>query len=132
MPTTEDIKVVEGLLNTFTTSDTPFMLLFIISIGFLAFIFLKIVGYIKQLMTSYREEAIVRENRLEQKLEDNTIMFNKTISGFDKTIRDNTKQLSNIASTLKEVQFNFSNLEDKVDNLTDEVNDIKEEKSKKK
>lgn len=146
--TPDDATTINGLIESFSTSDKPFMLLVVVLIFFLFYMASKFMGHIKQEAENrdkqderQREQTESFNQSLREIREDNIRLFSEErlhakerefqlLKHLDK----NTEQIGYIAETLKEVQSSFYNLDAKVDNnfrtLKTEINEIKEEKMK--
>lgn len=143
-----ELNTLQSILDSFTASETPFMILVVVLIFFLFFMAIKFMGHIKH-EAENREKQNERQreqiNSFNQSLkeirEDNAKLFieerlytKEREAQLLKHLDKNTEQIGYIAETLKEVQSSFYNLDAKVENnfrtLKNEINEIKEEKIK--
>lgn len=146
--TPEDLGTIQSMIESFSTSDKPFMILVAVLIGFLFFMAIKFMGHIKQEAENrdkqderQRQQTESFNQSLREIREDNIRLFSEERAHAKEReaqllrhLDKNTEQIGHIAETLKEVQSSFYNLDAKVDNnfrtLTDEINEIKEERLK--
>lgn len=145
---TDELGVVQSMVDSLSSSEKPFMLLTVTLICFLFFIATKFMSHIKQEAENrdkqderQREQIESFNISLREIREDNIRLFSEErlhakereaqlLRHLDK----NTEQIGYIAETLKEVQSSFYNLDAKVENnfhtLKTEINEIKAEKLK--
>ena len=143
---TDDLNAIQTMIESFSTTDRPFMILVVVLIGFLFYMANKFMAHIKiesenrnkqderqqeqaksfnESLKEIREDNIrlLREERLDTKEREAQLL---------KHLNQNTEQIGNIAETLKEVQASFYKLDAKVETkfntLKDEINKIEEGK----
>lgn len=144
----DELTVIDSVLNSFSKSESPFMLLVIILIIFLFFLANKFMTHIREESENrdrqserHREQIESFNQSLREIREDNVKLFieerlytKEREAQLLKHLDKNTEQIGYIAETLKEVQTSFYTLDAKVENnfrtLKNEINEIKEEKQK--
>ncbi|ARO21363.1 hypothetical protein PDK03_06545 [Bacillus cereus group sp. TH204-1LC] len=140
--TPNEIGIVEKILTSITEGDKPFMVLFAIIMLFVIFMSVKVMGYVRSVSDSHKEQITAMNDNMKEQREDHYKMIAEDRLRSDNRERElfvnlekNTQQLEGIATTLKEVQFNFTSLENKVtqnfDYLEKEIESVKEKVSKK-
>ncbi|MGM2632467.1 hypothetical protein [Bacillus cereus group sp. Bce040] len=140
--TPNEIGIVEKILTSITEGDKPFMVLFAIIMLFVIFMSVKVMGYVRSVSDSHKEQITAMNDNMKEQREDHYKMIAEDRLRSDNRERElfvnlekNTQQLEGIATTLKEVQFNFTSLENKVtqnfDYLEKEIESVKETVSKK-
>lgn len=140
--TPNEIGIVEKILTSITEGDKPFMVLFAIIMLFVIFMSVKVMGYVRSVSDSHKEQITAMNDNMKEQREDHYKMIAEDRLRSDNRERElfvnlekNTQQLEGIATTLKEVQFNFTSLENKVtqnfDYLEKEIESVKIKVSKK-
>ncbi|MES9681729.1 hypothetical protein ABWK22_02190 [Gottfriedia acidiceleris] len=134
--TPDQIGIVEKIINGITEGDKPFMLLFCIIMIFVIFMSVKVMGYVRSVSDSHKDQIAAMNENMKEQREDHYKMVAEDRLRSDNRERElfvnlerNTQQLEGIATTLKEVQFNFTSLENKVtqnfDYLEKEIESVK-------
>lgn len=135
--TPEEIGIVERIFVSITEGDKPFMALFLIIMLFVIFMSTKVMGYVRSVSDSHKEQISAMNANMKEQREDHYKMVAEDRVRSDNRERElfvnlekNTQQLEGIATTLKEVQFNFTSLENKVtqnfEYLEREIENVKE------
>ncbi|ANE86640.1 MULTISPECIES: hypothetical protein [Bacillus] len=140
--TPDEIGIIEKIFVSITEGDKPFMVLFAIIMLFVIFMSIKVMGYVRSVSDSHKEQITSMNENMKEQREDHYKMIAEDRLRSDNRERElfvnlekNTQQLKGIATTLKEVQFNFTSLENKVtqnfDYLEKEIESVKIKVSKK-
>lgn len=140
--TPADFSTYNDVINGITQGDKPFMTLFCIIMIFVIFMSIKVMGYVRSVSDSHKEQmTAMTENMKEQRIDHYKMVAEDRVRSDNRekelfiNLEKNTQQLEGIATTLKEVQFNFTSLENKVtqnfEYLEDEIENLKERVIKK-
>ncbi|MFE4029309.1 hypothetical protein ACFX4N_24465 [Priestia sp. YIM B13551] len=135
--TPADFSTYNDVINGITQGDKPFMTLFCIIMIFVIFMSIKVMGYVRSVSDSHKEQmTAMTENMKEQRIDHYKMVAEDRIRSDNRekelfiNLEKNTQQLEGIATTLKEVQFNFTSLESKVTHnfnyLEGEIENLKE------
>lgn len=134
--TPEEYGLLERVFISITEGDKPFMALFAIIMIFVIVMSMKVMGYVRSVSDSHKEQIASMNSNMKEQREDHYKMVAEDRVRSDKrenelfiNLEKNTQQLEGIATTLKEVQFNFTSLENKVtqnfDYLEKEIESVK-------
>lgn len=128
---------INQAVESVTSSDRPFMVLFVIVLFVGIYIALKILKYFEQANDEHKEQ-ITLMNETHKKERDaayksfakEQLRSHQREEKLFRNLEENTKTLGEVADTLKEIKFDFSNLENKVEILSDEIVKIKTQVTK--